>query len=308
MEHIYNIFLFFQDDICSTIGYKAHAHSGSDKDGFERLKARLSNDLQEAVKMKLKRPFSRSEYNARCRLGEGHHLCEDVFTAVGANAAPLFVITPVKDDAMFFNYSSMSSAIDINDVSAKLGAKGVMDDWRTRYTNETGVNISQLIHDDYFLAFKVTFNAGLFVSAMKLLVSCIDSLAYIEYGTDDGAFVRWLEAYADLTQIGVTAIELWELRNGLLHMTNINAKKVRQNKVRRISFRVGGSPDYLRDGADGIHFFDFHGLIQVFAEAQCRWIETYNSDRSKFAKFVERYDETISDSRIALVHVDSKQL
>src|ERR1019366_3532366 len=40
---------------------------------------------------------------------------------------------------------------------------------------EAGINISQLIHDDYFLALKVTFNAGLYVSAMKLLVSCIDS-------------------------------------------------------------------------------------------------------------------------------------
>jgi hypothetical protein len=155
---------------------------------------------------------------------------------------------------------------------------------------------------------KVTFNAGLYVSAMKLLVSCIDSLAYIECGNEAGAFVQWLEAYADLTPIGVTAAELWELRNGLLHMTNLNAKKVRQNKVRRISFRVGGASDCPQDEADGVHFFDFHKLIQVFAEAQERWIETYNTDRDKFDKFVERYDETISDSRVALFHVDPKKL
>jgi hypothetical protein len=167
---------------------------------------------------------------------------------------------------------------------------------------ERGIELSQLIHDDYFLAIKLIFNAGLYVSAMKLLVSCIDSLAYIEYGNDRKCvpFIKWLDTYAELNPLGITAAELWELRNGILHMTNIHSAKVRDNKVRRISFRVGGPRDYSKHEED-VYFFDFYGLIQIFAEAQGRWIESYNDDRDKFAKFVERYDETISDSRIARV-------
>lgn len=300
MEPIYNVFLFFEGETCSTVGYTAHNHSGSDEEGVCFLTARLSDDLRQAVRLGLTKPFSRSEYNARCRVGDGHHLYDELFAAVGANEAPLFVSTPVTDGALIFNYRSPTGALDMTDVSAKLSAEGFMDDWLVKYKNDNGINLSQLIHDDYFLAIKLTFNARLYVSSMKLLLSCIDSLAYIEYGNEQGAFVRWLETFADLTPLGITAAELWELRNGLLHMTNINSNKVRQNKVRRISFRVGGPSDYPQDGADGVYFFDLFGLIQRFAEAQGRWLATYNNDRAKFAKFVERYDETISDSRLAV--------
>jgi hypothetical protein len=301
-ECIYNIFLFFKNDTCSVIGYKIHAYSGSDEEGIEFLRGRVREDLKQAVMMDLIKPFTRAEYNAKCRLGEGHYLYDEVFTKIGACAAPLFVTTPVKDGELFFNYSAEHFALDTNDISVKLGASGVMIDWLEKYIDEKGIHTSQLIHDDYFLAIKLTFNAGLYVSAMKLLVSSIDSLAYIEYGDirNSTPFIKWLDAYADLTPLGITSAELWELRNGILHMTNIHSKKVRESKIRRIAFRVGGPPGYPREGADGIYYFDFYGLIQVFAQAQGRWVETYNLDPDKFAKFVERYDETISDSRPAV--------
>jgi hypothetical protein len=302
-DRIYNIFLFFENDMCSTVGYRDHDHSGSDEDGIAFLRRRVTEDLPDTVRLELAKPFTRSEHNAKCRLGEGHHLYDELFVKVGAGIEPLFVATPVKDGVVFFNFSSEHDDLEMNGVSKNLGEKRVMDDWLVKYTDENGINTSQLIHDDYFLAIKLTFNAGLYVSAMKLLVSCIDSIAYIEYGNEQKAFVSWLEAYADLAPLGITAAELWELRNGVLHMTNINSRKVRHAQVRRISFRVGGPPDYPRDGTDGVYYFDFHGLIRAFAEAQGRWIETYNSDPDKFVKFVERYDETISDSRVALTHL-----
>jgi len=110
-------------------------------------------------------------------------------------------------------------------------------------------------------------------------------------------FINWLNTYADLKPLGITADELWELRNGLLHMTNINAAKVRDKKVRRVSFRVGilTEPEQQTE----IFYFEFLALIQAFADAQAKWTETYNIDREKFVTFVERYDETVSDSRLA---------
>jgi hypothetical protein len=303
-ESIYNVFIFFENDLCSTVGYTSHENSGNDAQGSEYLRARLAEDFSTAKKLKLTNHFTRSEYNARCRVGEGHHLYDELFAMLNAGPAPLCVATPVKNGEVFFNYSSEQGDLDMNDISAKLGAKGVMVDWLARYSSERGIDSSQLIHDDYFLAIKLTFNARLYVSAMKLLVSCIDSLAYIEYGNERNSvpFTKWLDAYAELAPLGITAVELWELRNGILHMTTINSAKVRANKVRRISFRVGGSPDYPRH-EDDVYYFDFYGLIQVVAAAQGRWIESYNKDRDKFAKFIERYDETISDSRLAFTHL-----
>lgn len=302
-EQIYNVFLFFDaKDLCSVAGYATHLHEGSDQEGIDFLRQRVDADLALAQKVPLSRPFTRSEYNARCRIGEGHHLYDELFMQTGAGAAPLFVSTPVLDGKTHFNYSSDHRDLDVNEVSEKLEEPGIMVDWLRKYASDDGINFSQLIHDDYFLAIKLTFNAGLYVSSMKLLVCCIDSLAYIEHGDDRGAFVKWMETYCDLAPLGITAAELWGLRNGILHMTNLNSSSVLKGQVRRISFRVGDSPEIPRD-VGGVYYFDFLGLVHAFAQAQARWIESYNNDRGKFAKFVERYDETISDSRAAVAHL-----
>lgn len=80
-------------------------------------------------------------------------------------------------------------------------------------------------------------------------------------------------------------------------MTNLSSRKVNEKKVRRISIRVGGNPE---TGAEGTYFFEFMELVRTFQGALTRRIERYNQDRSKCVKFVERYDETISDSRMLI--------
>ncbi|RDS80960.1 hypothetical protein [Dyella psychrodurans] len=304
MERIYNVFLFFENDICSIVSYFAHDHVGSDSDGVAMLKTSVNRDLLNAVKVTLKTPFTRDEFHAKCRLGIGHHLYDEAFAALGASASPLFVTTPVVNGTLFFNHPIEHGDIDIYDLAPKEGKNRQMVDWLVKYATPKGIELSQLIHDDYFQSIKLTFNAGLYVSAMKLLVSCIDSIAYIEYGNEKKftPFTKWLDTYADLLPLGITSAELWELRNGILHMTNINSSKVRDNKIRRISFRVGGPPDYPRE-SDGVYYFDFLDLIRAFADAQARWLASYNANTEKFAKFVERYDETISDSRISLTRL-----
>ena len=80
-------------------------------------------------------------------------------------------------------------------------------------------------------------------------------------------------------------------------MTNLSSRKVNKKKVRRISIRVDGKAE---TDADGTYFVEFMELVRAFQGALSRWIESYNQDRSKFVKFVERYDETISDSRMLI--------
>lgn len=300
-ENIYNIFLLFENDVCSELAYRVHQYGGAQRHAMEFLRIQVEKDFRLATKFKLTVPFTRQQFNARSRLGDSHHLIEEFFVQVDAGPAPLLCITPVKDGNVFFNYS-YSGELDANDVAQTLGERGYMDDWLVKYTNTSGINLSLLIHDDYFLAIKLAFNKRLYVSAMKLLVSCIDSVAYIEYGDVPGQqpFILWLDAYADLAPLGITSAELWEMRNGILHMTNINSKKVRANKVRRISFRVGGLGSAAQNSSGDVYYFDFYSLIQAFGAAQGRWVETYNINREKFAQFVERYDETISDSRQAI--------
>jgi hypothetical protein len=303
-ETIYNIYLIFDKKICSEVRFVTHEHDGNDTAKTNFLKGRVEEDFINARSFTLRQSFTFEQMNAKARLGEAHYLYDELFQMLDAGPSPLWISTPVKDGAVFFNYAQgHNEPTDMQQADLAVGRTGVMEDWLKKYWTERGLELSQLIHDDYFLAIKLTFNAGLYVSAMKLLVSCIDSLSYIEFGDLQGSFVRWLESYADLTPVGITATELWELRNGLLHMTNIHSKKVRLNKIRRISFRIGGAEDHPKTDVDGIYYFDFLTLINVFALAQAKWIETYNFEREKFSAFVERYDETISDSRLAMTQV-----
>jgi hypothetical protein len=153
------------------------------------------------------------------------------------------------------------------------------------------------VNDDYFVAIRLLMNSGLYVSGMKLLLSAIDSIAYLEYGDRGSPFVPWLETYADLTPVQVTAEELWELRNGLLHMSSYNSRKVTKGAVRKISYGTGIKPGYHEEAE--VFLFDFMDLVHAFAAALQRWIPTVQADPDKLRAFVDRYDQVLSDTRIA---------
>lgn len=295
-EVIYNIFLMWEDNVCSAIRYATHEVEMDDEAAIKFLQSRIQADLHASKKFKLDTSFTVDEYNARMRLGQSHWLYDPVFTALSAGEQPLHVATQVVNNIPQVRFSSSIGDPDIylrEDMTDGVS----MPDWLIKYTKGTTIDLSELINDDYFLAIKLTFNAKLYVSSMKLLLSAIDSIAYIEYGDKPAIFEKWLTAYADISHLGITPKELWEMRNGLLHMTNLNSREVNKKRVRQISFSVGTKDFHERDG---IHYFSFHGLIQAYAVALVKWLETYNSDTEKRVDFVDRYDKTISDSRLAV--------
>ncbi|MHC1671698.1 hypothetical protein ACODUM_02440 [Stenotrophomonas maltophilia] len=305
MESIYNIYLYFDpNDRCERVGFAAHDLDGDDDLGKQLLQKNVKADLQRAVKVKLTKPFTRHEYNTSCRIGSERALYEEALVKAGAGPTPLVLVSPVVKGKVIYNYSSQIGEFDIGAAAAAAGEHGQMVDWFGKYFTESGFRFTDLIHDDYFVAIRLTYQKGLFVSSMKLLLSCIDSLSYVEYGDlrDPPSFVRWLKAYADLRPLGITPEELWELRNGLLHMTNLNSTNVRKSSVRRISFRVGQSGTVLPD-TGSIYFFEFRALIDAVGHAIGRWANSYSVEREKITKFVERYDETVSDGRLAVVEV-----
>ena len=300
MEPIYSVFLYFVGDTCAEVGYVVHTFEGTDEEAGKLLHACLEEDLTSATRLRLKQPFTHDRLLAGLRMGIGHHLFDEVFQATGAGPQPLMLVTEVEHGRPRVNYQSGTGPLDMKDVDEKLGAFGAMDDWLAKYTTDDGIDLPQLIHDDYFLAIKATSNARLYVSSMKLLLSCIDSLSYIEFGDVQGNFSRWLDGYADLARLGITSEELWEMRNGIVHMTNVHSRRVRRGTVRRISFGVNAPEAGLWSAPDGIFFFNFYGLIKVVGDAIVRWLSAHAGDVEWFATFISRYDETVSDSRVAV--------
>jgi len=302
VEKIYNIFTIFNEKgECKNLSYVIHeVNYQSDAEKFEFLRANVENDYKNSLSFQPKNVHTLKEYNSFDRLGNIiSPQLEEFFQFIGASSSPLFIRTPIKDGKVFFNATTSSDNYSMENLRQQLGLKGYQDDWLLKYTNEEGIKLQELINDDYMIGVKLLFNNGLYVSAMKLLLSAIDSISYIEFGNEGNVFIKWMDEFSSLQSIGITSSELWELRNGLLHMTNLHSKKVTNNKVRRISFYISNSHEKPDLGGDDIYYFNFMDLVYVFSDAVANWLRTYNINRDKFSKFVERYDETVSDSRAA---------
>lgn len=89
--------------------------------------------------------------------------------------------------------------------------------------------------------------------------------------------VRYILRY---TKTWVTSDELYELRNSLLHMTNLNSYKVTQGKERRLSIAVckRGHPTQYYDNVVYINYTDF---LFLFDEAVDKWVDSYNGSNKQ---------------------------
>jgi hypothetical protein len=237
--------------------------------------------------------FTVSEYLAKHRLGTALHLFEELFRHVDAPANPLFLMTTIVNGEARVDHS-YSGALDPNDISGP----GKMDDYLTKYTSGESIDFMRMFDDDYFKAIKLLFNGGFLVSSTKLLMIFIDTAAFVEHGDVQGNFQSWLRTFVPLRDVNVDPAELWEFRNGVLHMSNLHSRAVLSGKVMRLvpCINLG---DTVIDPDRNEKRFDLLRLISAIASGVGSWMQTYNDDRSKFDKFVERYDTVVSDSRTA---------
>jgi hypothetical protein len=175
-------------------------------------------------------------------------------------------------------------------------------DYFGRYFTEKGFDFPNLINDDFFAPIRLLYKNEHYVSSAKLLMIFIDSVGYIEYGDAVPVpFIAWLDTYADLASVGVTAPELWEHRNSLLHMSNLDSRKVVSGKVRRLMFYLGTLPAGMPDEGPDAKYYNLTLLIHSIANACENWFKSYHTDRNKIDSFVKRYDLIASDNRMLRV-------
>lgn len=307
-ETVYNLYLFIDaQHRVLYLGHILYEIDGTDDEKEIFMREAAEQDYKKAKLTKAPPSLTLDAYNARARVGTGLELFEYVFQEFQP-AAPLAVVTIIMDGKPAINYKTDFSPTNMADVNKSLGAMGVMDDWLVEYSKTGTFDFAELINDDYLKAYKLLFNNRHFTSATKLFLSCIDSLAYVEYGDEKvkngepNVFCRWLDAYVDLTPVDVTADELWELRNGLLHMSNLHSARVQRKKVRRISLSIGQVPPEKRSPHDDTHYFNLVDLYAAVTTGMGIWLNTYIGNHEKFLVFVERWDRTISDSRLTKYH------
>ena len=296
-ERILNIFIYFDGGIAHDYGVRHHQKSGSDEEKAAYLRTCVNADHPLARRFSLSKRFTPEQWLAVPRLGDVLAYFEEAFVLYRASPAPIFCLTPVVDGTVKIDLSTNAAPFRGNQVTAE-EARGTVPDYLVHYVHESHFAVAELIHDDYFKAIRALFNARLYVSCAKLLMSCVDTLAFVEFGDRPGNFARWLDAYVNLDSHAIDSEELWEFRNSVLHMTNLASRKVVSGNVSPIMPYVGGPPT-LPSVDQSPKPFNLYELITSIGEGIGRWAESYNEDRDKFLTFIERYDLTISYSRMA---------
>ena len=173
-----------------------------------------------------------------------------------------------------------------------------------KYIDEEGFHLDRLIDDDFLRALKLLWQNGYYTSALKLLLSFVDAMAFLENGTTNGLLYKlWLDKYVDLTPLEITSSEVWEHRNALLHMTTYSSNKVLKGKVRQLApyvangVSIEGSLKSVIDDETIAKNYDLHTFILAVLQGVDNFIEEQNKNTSSWKNFFENYDELVSDSR-----------
>lgn len=315
-ETIFNLFLYATLDLITEVGVVTHTHEGTDDEKVFFLQQNVCNDFKNAQKFPLPANFKikindvvrqgidYASYRNLCNEGHGLLVFETVFQHFGASSNPLVVVTPVKNGEIFIEgYEKTQIAMTSPPKFVHIDKQ---KEWYVDYIDESGFHFDNLINEDFIEAIRILFNAKQYVSSMKLLMICVDTVSYLEFGDTNKNFPKWLDTYVDLNTLGITSDELWEFRNSVLHMTNLDSRKVQSGKVKRLMFYVSHpTTKYVRETDEG-KTFNFKELLDTLALGISKWALSYNVDKGKFEIFLSRYDRIISDKRMTTTYYNDQ--
>ena len=284
-QRLVNIFVYGNETHVHAVGWRVYKRAGAYDELIAFLRSRVQHEHRIAACSDLKEPIPWRDYRAWIRLKLiGGAIAEAVI--VGEN--DVYCVTPI-----------VNGKVRVDDTRDEAD-DGAVPDYLRVYRTEGGLDFSQLVKHDYFEAIHLLWNNRKYVSCLKLVFSTIDTFGFVEYGPEGGnGFTRWLDEYCDLETLGVTAGELWELRNSLIHMTNLDSRRVRTGTTHRLLPAFTHSDRDVAPFVDGmktLHVARF--MFAVLVPAIEKWLQSYNRDRGKFAEFVERYDTIVSEARM----------
>ena len=168
------------------------------------------------------------------------------------------------------------------------------------YFKKEGLDIPQLINDDFLKAVKLCYNNELYVSALKLILSFIDSISFVVSGESSAkSFKNWLDNYCKIEEMGITSSELWEHRNAILHITSLDSFRVKEGKEKRLIAYIGSEiPKTVLDQSDShTKYFEIMVLMKTLEKGIEQILIRLNERTIDFEQFLERYDLIVSDSR-----------
>jgi hypothetical protein len=313
-ERVVNLFLFVESKLIKSLGVTAHDFDGNDEQAKVFLQGRVSVDASCAIRYPLPvanikawlgvdagQRLSLETFDYLRRIGKGILLFEDALRKLNAPQTPLVCMTFIVDGKPVIDSTAhVNPPANPVIVSEEFGGVMKRVDWLAAYITPLGLNVHDLLHDDFTEAIKLLYERKHYVSAIKLLVSFVDTVAFLDFGDVTGNYQLWLSKYAKLTPVGVTPSELWEFRNSILHMTNPLSRKVLSGNVLPLVFYIDPATKSVRvDPDSGTKMFSFEALHEAIIEAVDAWTKSYSKNLSKQLEFIQRYDTILSEGRIA---------
>jgi hypothetical protein len=219
-ERVFNLFVFVASEYIGELGVVVHEIDGFDSDKLNFLRTVVESDAGAARRFAIPLRYTRrlsdsvsvpglhsSVFEQMIYGGRGLEVFEDVLDELNAPPSPLVCITHVVDGVV-----RIDKVHDLVEPSQPLRAvlvdRFAMPDYVTLYLTDDGFDLARLLNDDYFRAIKLLYQERLFVSAAKLLMSFIDTVAYLNEGDCQGNFQRWLDMYVATPSLRITADEL----------------------------------------------------------------------------------------------------
>ncbi|RYX85132.1 hypothetical protein EON73_03005 [bacterium] len=234
MEKIINTFPIFEENVMTCIGFRVHELSGTDEEKITFLKGRIDDDFKEMAIALLPDNFTLKltngltvpgitleRYNTLLHNGTEGILYEGIYQIFGFGDSPLQISTPVKNGKIRIDHSIYPPTEPIAPFTTKIHEE-IQEHYLDQFMTKDGFRLVELIDKDFFGSIRLTYDQGYFVSCLKLLLSAIDSIAFLEFGDvpNKNIFIEWLKLYCSFSETNVNEQELWEYRNSLLHMTN----------------------------------------------------------------------------------------
>ena len=287
-ERIVNIFVYVDREVIRTIGYTEYEMQGTYAELTSYLQSRVEIDHAAATRIDLGEEYSPAVFRYAMRLEALQYLIP-VMGEIARDS--VYCITQILDGALGANEP-------VHDHE-----HNPVPDYLRIYGTSRGFDFGQLMDDDFMDAIKLLWDHQKYISALKLLFVMIDTLGFVAFGPLRDAFTRWLEKYCELSSLGVSSAELWELRNSLLHMSNLASNRVERGAVTRLLpvFTSIQNDIPMEMGS----FKNLHSsrlIGDVVPRGILSWVQSMSGDPEKFMTFVERYDTVVSEARTSAAH------
>lgn len=290
-----NIFAFSSETDVFALGFTLYSVSGTDSEIAHFLRSRVAEDHRDASVAFLTCPIPSLTFRTQVR--------QQLIQSYVLDFLDLPERTPYCLTTIIDNEPRIE---EIDDESSKLPVSDYLD----KYGPLESFDFDQLIEDDLWSSVRLLWNEEKYTSVLKLVFPMIDTLAFVDLAADlPRAFHNWIDEYCDMLWMGITAEELWELRNSVIHMTNADSRKVREGKVERLLPVVAHPMVDLPQRMEGIKVFhEGRFVLSVLPMGIQRWIESYKKDPSKVHRFIMAYDTVLSDSRYTRVPTNPQEV